>query len=99
LQAGRRGQSKALGAERLAFDRNAVAIAIAKPSSSRLLVQTRGSDRPSQRRLGTVQEKRQAIAFVATNLVKVQNGRITDNWHIEDNLGLLKQMGVAKIAS
>jgi len=46
-----------------------------------------------------VQEKRQAIAFVATNLVKVQNGRITDNWHIEDNLGLLKQMGVAKIAS
>jgi len=62
-------------------------------------VQTRGSDRPSERRLGTVQEKRQAIAFVATDLVKVQNGRITDNWHIEDNLGLLKQMGVAKIAS
>jgi hypothetical protein len=31
--------------------------------------------------------------------VKVENGRITDNWHIEDNLTLLKQMGVAKVAS
>jgi hypothetical protein len=30
--------------------------------------------------------------------VKVANGRITDNWHIEDNLTLLKQMDVAKVA-
>jgi hypothetical protein len=29
----------------------------------------------------------------------VENGRITDNWHIEDNLTLLKQMGLAKIGS
>jgi hypothetical protein len=25
----------------------------------------------------------QPIAFIATDLVKVDNGRITDNWHIE----------------
>jgi hypothetical protein len=30
--------------------------------------------------------------------VKVENGRISDNWHIEDNLTLLQQMGVAKVA-
>jgi hypothetical protein len=29
----------------------------------------------------------------------VENGRITDNWHIEDNLTLLKQMGFARIGS
>src|SRR5713101_9558001 len=30
--------------------------------------------------------KGQPIAFNATDLVRVENGRITDNWHIEDNL-------------
>ncbi|WP_244567548.1 ester cyclase [Bradyrhizobium erythrophlei] len=30
---------------------------------------------------------------------RTQNGRIIDNWHIEDNLTLLQQMGVAKVAS
>jgi predicted ester cyclase len=39
----------------------------------------------------------QAIDFIATDLLKVTNGRITDNWHIEDNLTLLTQMGVAKV--
>jgi predicted ester cyclase len=43
--------------------------------------------------------KGQPIAFIATDLLKVENGRITDNWHIEDNLTLLKQMGLAKIGS
>jgi predicted ester cyclase len=43
--------------------------------------------------------KGQPISFIATDLLKVENGRITDNWHIEDNLTLLKQMGVAKVAS
>ena len=47
---------------------------------------------------GQTQGQGQPIAFVATDLVKVENGRITDNWHIEDNLTLLQQMGVAKIA-
>ena len=48
---------------------------------------------------GKVQGKGQAITFIATDLLKVENGRITDNWHIEDNLTLLQQMGVAKVAS
>ena len=49
-------------------------------------------------RFGQTQGRGQAIAFVATDLVKVENGRITDNWHIEDNLALLQQMGVASVA-
>ena len=39
----------------------------------------------------------QPIDFIATDLLKVTNGRITDNWHIEDNLTLLSKMGVAKV--
>ncbi|MGH6616459.1 ester cyclase [Sphingomonas sp.] len=46
---------------------------------------------------GQVKGKGQAIDFIATDLIKVSNGRITDNWHIEDNLTLLSQMGVAKV--
>ncbi len=38
-----------------------------------------------------------AIDFIATDLLKVANGHITDNWHIEDNLTLLSQMCVAKV--
>jgi predicted ester cyclase len=48
---------------------------------------------------GKARGRGQAISFIATDLVKVENGRITDNWHIEDNLTLLQQMGVAKVAS
>jgi hypothetical protein len=29
--------------------------------------------------------------------VKVEDGRIADNWHLEDNLTLLKQMGIAHL--
>jgi predicted ester cyclase len=50
-------------------------------------------------RFGQTQGNGQPIAFVATDLVKVENGLITDNWHIEDNLTLLQQMGVAKTSS
>jgi predicted ester cyclase len=39
----------------------------------------------------------QPIAFIATDLLKVKNGRISDNWHIEDNLTLLQKMGIAKV--
>jgi predicted ester cyclase len=49
-------------------------------------------------KFGQAQGKGQPIKFIATDLVKVENGRITDNWHIEDNLTLLQQMGVAKAA-
>jgi predicted ester cyclase len=50
-------------------------------------------------KFGHTQGKGQSIAFIATDLVKVANGRITDNWHIEDNLTLFQQMGVAKLGS
>ena len=46
---------------------------------------------------GKTKGQGQAIDFIATDLLKVTNGRITDNWHIEDNLTLLTQMGIAKI--
>ena len=36
----------------------------------------------------------QAIDFIATDIVAVRDGKITDNWHLEDNLTLLKQMQV-----
>jgi len=48
-------------------------------------------------KLGNTQGRGQKIAFIATDLVKVTSGRITDNWHIEDNLTLLQQMGIAKV--
>jgi len=44
--------------------------------------------------LGRTAGKGQEVAFIATDLLKVQNGLITDNWHIEDNLTLLQQMGI-----
>ena len=49
-------------------------------------------------KLGQTPGNGQPIEFIATDLVKVENGRITDNWHIEDNLTLLQQMGVAKVS-
>ena len=48
-------------------------------------------------RFGQTQGKGQPIPFIATDLVKIENGRVTDNWHIEDNLALLQEMGVAKV--
>jgi predicted ester cyclase len=50
-------------------------------------------------KFGQTQGKGQPVPFIATDLVKVENGRITDNWHIEDNLTLLQEMGVAKVGS
>ena len=48
---------------------------------------------------GKVHGKGQAIRFIATDLLKITDGRVTDNWHIEDNLTLLQSMGIAKLAS
>jgi predicted ester cyclase len=48
-------------------------------------------------KFGQTQGKGQPVPFTATDLVKIENGRITDNWHIEDNLTLLQEMGVAKV--
>ncbi|PHV07469.1 ester cyclase [Janthinobacterium sp. BJB412] len=45
---------------------------------------------------GKVQGKGQAIDFQAFDLYRVVKGRIADNWHLEDNLTLLQQMGVVQ---
>lgn len=37
----------------------------------------------------------QAIEFIATDIYRVKNGRIVENWHLEDNLSLLQQVGLA----
>ena len=34
-----------------------------------------------------------AIDFIATDIYRVANGRIAENWHLEDNLTLLQQLG------
>ncbi|WP_044560619.1 ester cyclase [Azospirillum sp. B4] len=43
---------------------------------------------------GEVPGKGQTVDFIATDLYRVQDGRIAENWHIEDNLTLLRQLGV-----
>jgi predicted ester cyclase len=35
----------------------------------------------------------QTIDFIATDIYRVADGRIVENWHIEDNLTLLQQLG------
>lgn len=37
----------------------------------------------------------QPVDFIATDILRVSDGRITDNWHLEDNLTFLKQIGIA----
>jgi predicted ester cyclase len=44
---------------------------------------------------GAAKGSGQPVDFIATDLIRVLDGRITDNWHIEDNLTLLQQMGLA----
>ena len=34
------------------------------------------------------------INFRAVDIYRVQNGQISDNWHLEDNLSLMQQLGV-----
>lgn len=36
----------------------------------------------------------QVVDFIATDIYRIDNGRIAANWHIEDNLTLIKQLGV-----
>lgn len=38
----------------------------------------------------------QPIDFIATDILRVSGGRIVDNWHLEDNLTFMKQIGLAK---
>jgi predicted ester cyclase len=41
-----------------------------------------------------IQGKDQIIDFQAFDLYRVQDGKIAENWHLEDNLTLMKQLGV-----
>ncbi|MCR6479813.1 ester cyclase [Variovorax sp. ZS18.2.2] len=46
---------------------------------------------------GTFQGKAgsgQPVDFIATDIYRIANGRIAENWHLEDNLTLLQQLGV-----
>jgi len=46
---------------------------------------------------GTFQGKSgdgRSVDFIATDIYRVANGLIAENWHIEDNLTLLQQLGV-----
>ncbi|GJJ05184.1 hypothetical protein RugamoR64_57220 [Duganella rhizosphaerae] len=43
---------------------------------------------------GATQGKGQSIDFQAFDLYRVADGRIAENWHLEDNLTLLQQMGI-----
>lgn len=38
--------------------------------------------------------KGQPVDFIATDILRVAGGRITDNWHLEDNLTFLRQAGI-----
>ncbi|MFZ4834518.1 ester cyclase [Rouxiella sp. Mn2063] len=42
---------------------------------------------------GKIQGQGQTVDFIATDIYQIQNGKIVANWHIEDNLKLMKQLG------
>ncbi|MEO3739877.1 ester cyclase [Kosakonia sp. WA-90] len=42
---------------------------------------------------GKLKGKGQTVDFIATDIYQVEKGKITANWHIEDNLTLMKQLG------
>src|SRR5258708_31681694 len=46
---------------------------------------------------GAVRGDGQPVSFIATDLLKIRDGRVTDNWRIKDNLTLLQQMGIATV--
>ncbi len=35
----------------------------------------------------------QPVDFIATDILRVSGGRVTDNWHLEDNLAFMRQIG------
>lgn len=41
-----------------------------------------------------VQGKGQTVDFIATDIYRVVDGKIVENWHLEDNLTLLSQLGI-----
>ncbi|MBK1842839.1 ester cyclase [Azospirillum sp. YIM B02556] len=47
-------------------------------------------------RFGEVRGSGQTVDFQAFDLYRVADGRIAENWHLEDNLTLLQQLGIVK---
>jgi predicted ester cyclase len=45
-------------------------------------------------RFGQIQGQGQTIDFIATDIYRVVDGRISGNWHIEDNLTFQQQLGL-----
>jgi predicted ester cyclase len=43
---------------------------------------------------GTLQGKGQEIRFSAVDMYTVKNGKIIENWHLEDNFTLMQQLGL-----
>jgi predicted ester cyclase len=41
-----------------------------------------------------IQGQGQTINFIATDVYRIADGRIAENWHIEDNLTLQQQLGL-----
>ena len=39
----------------------------------------------------------QPVDFIAIDILRIRHGRITDNWHLEDNLTFLQQIGAAMV--
>jgi len=46
---------------------------------------------------GARQGDGRAIDFIATDIYRIANGRIAENWHLEDNLTLLQQLGAVRL--
>src|SRR6267142_5751500 len=44
-------------------------------------------------RFGQIQGQGQTINFIATDIYRVADGRVAENWHLEDNLTLQQQLG------
>jgi predicted ester cyclase len=47
-------------------------------------------------RFGQTQGQGQTINFIATDIYRVADGRVAENWHIEDNLTLQQQLGLIR---
>jgi predicted ester cyclase len=45
-------------------------------------------------RFGQIQGQGQTIDIIATDIYRIADARIAENWHIEDNLTLQQQLGL-----
>jgi predicted ester cyclase len=43
---------------------------------------------------GDTQGHGEVVDFIATDIYRIADGKIADNWHIEDNLALMRQLGL-----